>query len=131
MASTRVVYRPNKAGLDHVLRDRNGPVALYTANLGRQVEGAARRRVNVKTGKLKASIKSRLVRSSLGGYNVEVSADTPYSTYVHSGFPAFDLNRSVLIQGVGWRFIRRHPGYRGSFFLLRAMQDVGLNARRR
>jgi len=132
-----VRYRPNKAGLDHVLRDRRGPVALYTANIGRQVEGAARRRAPVKTGALKRSIGSRLVRSSLGGWNVEVSADTPYAAFVSDGtrphtitgnpwlvFPGRD-GRTVFVHSVN------HPGTKPNRYLLDAMREVGLTPKRR
>lgn len=129
--TVRISYTPNKAGLDRVLRNRNGPVQLYVANKGREVEGAARRRVGVDTGRLKRSIGSRLVPSPLGGYNVEVFASAPYAKFHHDGTRPHRIDSAVFITGVGWRYIGMHPGTSANRFLLEALRDAGLDRGRR
>jgi hypothetical protein len=133
-----VRYRPNKAGLDFVLRDAKGPVQLHVANKGREVEGFARQRVGVKTGELKRSIGSRVVRSHKGGYSTEVFASAPYALFHHSGTRPHIIrprNASVLRFEVGGSvvFAKRvwHPGFRGNRFLWLAMVDAGLQPKRR
>lgn len=140
MLRSHVTYRANKSGLDDLLRGRNGPVVLHQANKGREAAGAARRRVGVKTGKLKASIDSRLVPSIGRGYNVEVFASAPYAQFHHDGtkgpYPIVPKSPGgVLVFQVGGVtvFTRRvmHPGVRANRFLLEACREVGLNVRRR
>lgn len=67
-----------------MLEGRNGPVTLFVANYGREVRGAARRLVPVKSGRLKGSIRMRLVKAS-GGWAANVSADEPYASWIHDG----------------------------------------------
>jgi hypothetical protein len=135
-------YRPNQAAVNAMLHGRTGPVVLHLANEGRRVEGNARRLVGVKSGALKASIGSRIVRSN-PGYNVEVFAgNTPATAkYVmphHQGSKPHIIRprrRRYLKFQAGGRtvFARKvnHPGTRANPFLLRAAQQAGLNVRRR
>lgn len=146
-------YRANHANINQLLHGRTGPVTLHLANKGREAEGHARRLVGVKSGKLKATIGSRIVRSSLG-YNVEVFAGgTPEtSKYVlshHSGAKPHVIpakNKKFLKfkgtyrnpahaarQKGGFVYVKEvhHPGNRGSYFLLRGGQLAGLRVRRR
>lgn len=137
MANATVVYRANKAGIDHLLYDRSGPVQLHVANTGRKVEGNARRRVGVKTGKLKGTIGSRLTPSRPKGYNVEVFAGTSYGLFHHDGTRAHVIrprNASVLKFQVGGVTVYaqkvNHPGTKPNRFLLDALKDEGLQPRR-
>src|SRR5688572_5701487 len=82
-------YRANLANINQLLNGSNSPVTLFVANKGREAAGNSRRLVGVKTGALKATIGSRVVKSTQG-YNAEVFAGgTPAtSKYVlshHSG----------------------------------------------
>lgn len=135
-------FRADQAALTQLLHGRTGPVVLHVANKGREAEGHARRLVGVKTGKLKASIGSRVVRSN-PGYNVEVFAGaTPEtSKYV---MPHHDGARPHIIRPKNKRYLKfqaggrtvyarkvNHPGNRGTHFLLRGGQMAGLNMRRR
>lgn len=134
---TTITYRANKQGIDELLYDRNGPVVLHQANAGRQAEGASRRRVGVKTGKLKGTIGSRLVRSSGKGWNVEVYAGgpaAPYGAYHHDGTRAHIIRptkASVLRFKVGGTTVFaqevHHPGTKPNRFLVDGMRDAGLN----
>lgn len=135
-------YRPNNAAINQMLHGRTGFVALHLANEGRRVEGNARRLVGVKSGKLKATIGSRIVRSN-PGYNVEVFAGgTPEtSRYVlahHDGARPHVIRprrkRALKFQAGGRTVFAKkvnHPGNRANPFLLRAAQQAGLNVRRR
>lgn len=131
-----VRYRSNPAGLRELLHDRRGPVVLHIANKGREAAAAARRRVGVKSGRTRASITSRLVRSGQG-WNAEVSADTPYARFHHDGTPPHSIvpRGQVLVFEVGGVTVYSravdHPGTRPNRFLLDALRDVGLNPRRR
>lgn len=122
-----VTYRPNKSGLDHVLRSASGPVQLYIANKGRQVEGAARRRVGVRSGRLRRSIGSRLVPSPRGGFNFEVFAAAPYAKFHHDGTRAHPVNAAVEVESGTWRYIGIHPGTKANHFLLDALRDADLD----
>lgn len=135
-------YRPNQSAINQMLHGRTGFVALHLANEGRRVEGNARRLVGVKTGALKASIGSRIVRSN-PGYNVEVFAGgTPKTAqYVmphHQGSRPHVIRprnrRALKFQASGRTVFAKkvnHPGNRANPFLLRAAQQAGLNVRRR
>ena len=130
-------YRPNNAAINELLHSRKSPVVFHLANIGRQVEGNARRLVGVKTGRLKASIGSRIVRG-FPGHNVEVFADTPYAVYHHDGTRPHVIRprrkRVLKFQSGGQTVFARkvnHPGTRANPFLLRAAQQAGLNVRRR
>lgn len=135
-------FRADQGALNQLLYGRTGPVQLMVANKGREAEGHARRLVGVKTGKLKASIGSRVVRSN-PGYNVEVYAGgTPEtSKYVmphHSGARGHIIRpktkRYLKFQAGGRTVYARkvnHPGNRGTYFLLRGGQMAGLRMRRR
>lgn len=146
-------YRANHANINALLNGRTGPVTLMVANKGREAEGHARRLVGVKTGKLRATIGSRVVKSAMG-YNAEVFAGgTPEtSKYVmphHSGarphiIPArkgshlkfkgtYRNPAHARRQKGGFVYVKsvNHPGNRGTYFLLRGGQMAGLRMRRR
>ena len=130
-----ITYRPNHRQIDELLYGRNGAVQLHVSNTGRQAEGAARRRVGVKSGKLKASIGSRIVGAKLGkGFNFELFANTPYAVYHHDGTSPHVIrprNARVLRFQVGGVVVYamhvQHPGTKPNRFLLEAIRDVGLN----
>lgn len=68
-----------------MLKGRSGPVHLHMSNIGRQAEGAARRCVPVKSGDLKGSIDSRVVRGVTGDWQAEVFSDLPYASWIEDG----------------------------------------------
>jgi hypothetical protein len=135
--TTTVVYRANRAGIDHLLYDRSGPVQLFVANTGRKIEGNARRRVGVKSGETKASIGSRLTPGRPKGYNLEVFATSKVALMHHDGTRAHIIrprNAKVLRFTVGGAVVFaqevHHPGTKPNRFLLDAMKDEGLQPRR-
>lgn len=114
-----VSFRVNQAGMNRLLKDRNGPVQLHIANVGRQVEGAARRIVPVVSGDLKDSIGSVMQRRS-GGWGVNVFAHLVYATWIHDGKRYDPRSGRIIYVKVGPR-----P------FLLDALREVGLSYSRR
>lgn len=137
-----VRYRANVGALNQMLYGRTGPVVLHVANKGREAEGHARRLVGVKSGDLKQSIGSRVVKSN-PGYNVEVFAGNTAKTarYV---MPHHDGARPHVIRPRRAQFLRfkvggkvvyarkvNHPGNRANPFLRRGAQAAGLSVRRR
>lgn len=141
MATMAVRFVPNRAGLNQVLRGRNGPVVLHLANLGRQVAGRARRlapRSQTSTGPhLADNITSEVVRTA-SGFSAHVIADVPHALYVTQGTKPHDVGSPVLVEPGTWRYIGRspaghgkpHPGTKPNDFMLRAAEQVGLRVRR-
>lgn len=70
-----------------------------------------------RTGRLSSSIKVSRRDELL----YEVVSEAPYTLYVEKGVKPFTLQRSVLINGAGWRFIKIHPGIKPSGFISRAI----------
>lgn len=135
-------FRANQGELNRMLHGRTGPVVLHVANKGREAEGHARRLVGVKSGALRNTIGSRIVRSN-PGYNVQVFAGGTAKTdeYVmahHDGAKPHVIRprrKKVLkFQSGGQTVFARkvnHPGNRANPFLRRGAQMAGLRVRRR
>lgn len=73
------------------------------------VEAESVIRANVKTGDLRSSISAQ----PRGDDSWAIGTNLDYAVFPHEGFGAFELNRSVLIDG-HWVYIGRHPGYKGN-----------------
>lgn len=114
-----VTFRANQAGLNRLLKDRRGPVQLHVANVGREVEGVARRIVPEVSGDLKRSIGSVMQRRS-DGWGVNVFADIVYATWIHDGKRYDPRSGRIIFVKVGPR-----P------FLVQALNQVGLRLSRR
>lgn len=127
-----VNYRPNSGNIDALLYGRTGPIVLHLANTGRQVEGAARRRVGVKSGKLKGGISSRLVRAGGKDWTVEVAASakndrgTDYAMYHHEGSRAVNGKLMVFEVGGATVYTMRRKAIPPNPFMRDALKDVGL-----
>ena len=116
-----VTFRANQAGLRRLLHDASGPVVLHVANKGRQVEGEARRRVPVVSGRLRGTIGSQIGPARTGpGHGVVVFASSPYASWSHEG-RRFDPRSGRKI------FVRVGPRP----FLRDALAAVGLGRSRR
>lgn len=115
-----LTYKSNQAALNRMLRGRPGPVQLHVANVGRQVEGAARKLVPVVSGNLQRSIGSRLTKSPSGEWMAVVFADSPYATWIEDG-KRFDPRSGGTI------FVKVGPRP----FLKQALASVGLRLSRR
>jgi len=102
-----VDLRLNRAEMNRMLEGRSGPVTLYVANYGREVQGAAKRLVPVVSGRLKSSIRSRLVRTGRG-WGVEVGSEEPYASWIEDGKRRDPRSGRVIRVKVGPRpFMRR------------------------
>lgn len=108
-----------------------GMVDVYTKGKAGAVKTAARQIVPVKTGRLRNSIRVQQSHELSGRFvsGYEVTADTPYATFVHEGTrPHVIQGNPLLVFQIGSTtvFTRRvhHPGTRGQPFLLRATQAV-------
>lgn len=72
--------------LNELLRSENGPVGAYLFAVGKRVEGAAKRRTPVDTGRLRSSITTGVFQVPYDPYlAVRVGTDVEYATYVHEG----------------------------------------------
>lgn len=79
-----VTFQVNRAGMARLLEDRQGPVVLHIANLGREVRGRWKDCVPVVSGRLKRSIDFEMVRQARG-WTAEVTADVPYGSWIEDG----------------------------------------------
>ncbi len=80
------------------------------------VEGRAINRVPVDTGRLKGSITHETYDEEAHvGTNIEYAPHIEYGTRSHM------INSPVKIRGVGWRYIKRHPGTKAQPFLRPAL----------
>lgn len=117
------------------LRGPNGPEARAVFTRGKRVEAGAKRRVNVDTGRLRASIHTEM--HAISGFMVaRVGTDVSYARAVHGGtgiygpkhMPIRPKNAKVLIwrpRG-GSRIIvaRQVRGVPANKFLTDALKDV-------
>ena len=69
-------------------------------------DGWAAKGLPVDTG----SMAQRIQVETVDDQGASVRAKTNYSKAVHDGSPPHDINSSVFIPGVGWRYIKKHPG---------------------
>jgi hypothetical protein len=121
--ANNIVYVENKAGLDSLLKSPAGDVGRYMYSGALKVQAAARSKVGVQTGKLKASIEIKQERTAFG-QKVEIGSDRRYALLHHEG------TRPHLITGRNGgmlRFTRRgrvvlsravvHPGTKPNPYL--------------
>lgn len=102
----QVTLRMNQSAVNRLLKGR-GPVQLYVANWGRQVEGEARRRVPVVSGRLKDSIDSELVKTARGEWGCEIFSDEPYASWIEDGKRFDPRSGRIIFVKVGPRpFLR-------------------------
>lgn len=128
MADVRIDL--DEVQLQVLLRSDDGVVGKDAMRRARQVEGAAKRRVRVRTGRLQRSIKARRDRSE-GEASVIVEATAKHARYVHegtgiygpTGLPIQPRTRSVLKFRVGGVtvFAPSVRGQRGTHFLRDAL----------
>jgi len=71
-----------------------------------------------RTGRLSSSIRT----SRRGELLYEVYYGAPYTVYVEKGVRPFNLQRPIMIEGVGWRFIKTHPGIKPAGFIKKAIE---------
>lgn len=83
MFRATVHVRPNPGALRALMHGRTGPVTRFTEGLGRRMVPEARKRVGVKSGRLRDSIAERVVPDAAGAFKSQVSGDTPYAAAHH------------------------------------------------
>lgn len=116
-----VIFR--KAELDFLLNSPMGTVGRHLAEKGRRIVVAAKAQVGVDTGRLRASIHMRHLRSSAGQY-IEVGSSVRHALAHHEGtrpHMIFPTRASVLRFSAGGRVIYthmvRHPGTKPNKYL--------------
>lgn len=83
MAEVKLVI--DGARMQEFLRGPQGPISRMLIERGELVKRDARRRVPVRTGKLRDSIVKRFVEEVPGGLGIRVVAAQPYAVFVHDG----------------------------------------------
>ena len=111
-----------------------------TYELGLAVESQAKNLTPVASGRLRGSITTQSATSGTevgskaqagdkitgpsGGLDTYVGTNVEYGPYVEHGLGPYTLNKPVKIPGVGWRFIKEHPGIDAQPFLRPALDSV-------
>jgi hypothetical protein len=85
MAKTKVIYIPNKAGLDYVLKQEYGVLGKWMKAGARKVIVAAQRQVGKDTGALAASIQILEHSRSVTGQKILVGSRLSYALAHHEG----------------------------------------------
>ena len=81
MTGASFTFTVNRAGVDRLLHDPNGPYGQWLTRVGNRAVSAAKTRANVDTGLMRSRIEFRM--ESDGGQLVGiVAARTNYSLYV-------------------------------------------------
>lgn len=125
----------DQAALDRLLKSPNGPAARRMLQLGRKVEGLAKREVNVDTGQLRSSISTQLMFFG-NRITVRVGSNVFYAWYIHDGTgiygprhqPIKPVRAKLLVfrpRGGGKVvFARQVRGVKSNPFLLKALRAV-------
>jgi hypothetical protein len=121
-----VLYKPI---INFELRNMYGMVGRYIRKVGQRIAWKARGQVGVKTGRLKASIRMKVIRN-LGEVAVKIGGYTDYALLHHEGskphmiVPKKPGNQLVFMKGT--KLIRTpvvmHPGTRPNKYLTRHLR---------
>jgi hypothetical protein len=85
MARTRIIYVPNKAGLDYVLKQEYGVLGKWMKAGARKVRTAAQAQVGKRTGALAASIHIMEHSRSVTGQKIVIGSNLRYALAHHEG----------------------------------------------
>lgn len=128
--SNVVLYQPK---IQEMLKGPNGAVARYMYKVGKEIQVLARRKVGVKTGKLRNSIRVN-PRTWYGNRAVEVGSDLKYAYAHHEGTKPHLIvptKAQYLRFRAGARIIYTksvmHPGTKPNRYLKNAMRIVVTN----
>ena len=120
-------------GYDYTFNSPVGPVGRHMARKGKAMVVGAKSMVNVRTGRLKNSIHSRVGRSPFGPVLEVGTTGVPYAVDVHNGTRPHVITPSsqgILRFSSGGRIIYSHkvdhPGTRANKFLTSQMYIVRL-----
>lgn len=99
-AADAATFRLNRSALDDLLKGPDGPVAKDLTRRAISVEGAAKRRCPVDTGRLRGSITHAVKRDSRG-LLADVGTNVEYAVFVELGTtraPAQPFLRPALVE---------------------------------
>lgn len=129
--SNVVFYKP---AVESLLKGPNGPVARHMYKVGKEIQVLARRKVGVKTGNLRNSIRVNPRTTALGERAVEVGSNMKYAYTHHEGSRPHIIvpnKRTHLRFRAGARIVYTkmvlHPGTRPNRYLTTAMRMVVRN----
>lgn len=92
--------RLDPEALNRLLRSPDGPVARDLLRRGHAVENRAKGLCPVKTGRLRASITTQLVSTTVGPA-VIVGTNVEYGRYVHDGTGLYGPNHARIVRPGG------------------------------
>lgn len=123
----------DRVGYDYTFNSPVGPVGRHMARKGKAMVVGAKSMVNVRTGRLRNSIHSRVGRSITGPMLEVGTTGVPYAVDVHNGTRPHMItpnSQSILRFSSGGRIIYTHkvdhPGTRANRFLTSQMYLVRL-----
>ena len=85
MAGVVADIRVDRAGLDRLTRDPNGPMGQFVTRLCNSIVNTAKQYANVDTGLMRSRIEFRLEQVAGGALRGVVAARTNYAYWVHNG----------------------------------------------
>lgn len=121
----------NGSALNRLLRSPGGPVARDMLRRGQKVQGAARRRINSRTGNLSRSITVDIVIVDRTA-GARIGTDLFYARFVHDGTGIYGASRrpikptrrrALAFNGTGGHVVvASSSGQRGTHFLRNALR---------
>jgi hypothetical protein len=126
---SRLILYPG--AMDFLLNNPNGDVGRHLARKGRMVEGAAKRQVGVKTGRLRSSIHMRHLLDSRGQY-VRIGSELNYALMHHEGTKPHvitpDKSKMLKFTTRGklvYAYSVMHPGTKANKYLSDNLRLIG------
>ena len=123
----KVIYYPG--ALDRLLNQEGGPVGQYLKRKGNEILTAARFRVGVRTGALRASLHMRHMRDPRG-QQIWIGSDLNYALAHHEGTKPHVITpksakmlRFVSRGTVVYAHAVNHPGTKANKYLADALRD--------
>lgn len=108
--------------------DRIKPRVMKAARAGfmsglELVKNDAKSRAPYKTGTLKRNIDYEITDYPDRSFSGAVGTDLEYAPGIEYGRDPFWLDKPVKIEGVGWRWVKQHPGNKPQPFLRPAVYN--------
>lgn len=121
-------FVPNPAGIRHLTSSPTGTVGIWLRGLIEEIEIVAKANAPMKTGALRASIRSTVIPVGVGLVG-EVSANTAYALFVHEGTAPHPIDGNPILRFptngmVVFTPHVDHPGTRANPFLRDALVFV-------
>jgi Bacteriophage HK97-gp10, putative tail-component len=122
VATASITHRLDNAGIQRLLTSPSGGVSRDLIARGQRVQGDAKRRVGVDTGRLRASIVVEVVIIN-GGPGVRVGTRVRYARWHHDG-TGIHGPRGVIITPRVKKFLRFKPRGAGRFIYVRSVKGA-------